>query len=163
MKHYKTIQVDGVQKRLHRHLMEVKLNRKLGFNEIVHHKDGNKFNNDINNLEVVSRSSHIKMHHEIIEKCKEKNTYNIDNVDLAKMYETMTILEISKMLNIAQMTVWYRLKKIGVKTTKIDSNDLKTIREMIKNNVKLKDIAIKFNTTISTISNIKHKTRYANK
>lgn len=33
-----------------------------GFNNIVHHKDGNGFNNDPSNLEVMSRSEHMKMH-----------------------------------------------------------------------------------------------------
>lgn len=36
----------------HRYNMEQKLNRKLYPNENVHHKDGNKLNNDIDNLEL---------------------------------------------------------------------------------------------------------------
>ena len=47
---------------IHRRIMEEHLGRKLSSNEIVHHIDGNKLNNDINNLEVVSRSEHIKKH-----------------------------------------------------------------------------------------------------
>lgn len=61
---YKTINIEGKQIRLHRYLMEQKLERKLMSDEIVHHKDGNMFNNDITNLEIVSRSEHSKKHPE---------------------------------------------------------------------------------------------------
>ena len=49
---------------LHRKIMEDYIGRKLNSNEIVHHKDGNKLNNDINNLEILTRSEHIKLHKE---------------------------------------------------------------------------------------------------
>ena len=42
--------------------MEEHLNRKLKTTELVHHKDGNRLNNDINNLEIMSRSEHSKLH-----------------------------------------------------------------------------------------------------
>lgn len=59
---YKKISVDGVKIDEHRYIMEAYLNRKLNFNEVIHHKDGNKQNNDISNLEVMSRSEHNKLH-----------------------------------------------------------------------------------------------------
>ena len=46
----------------HRYIMEQYLGRKLNLNEIVHHKDGNKLNNNINNLEVMTASYHSKLH-----------------------------------------------------------------------------------------------------
>lgn len=46
----------------HRYVVECFLNRPLSSSEIVHHKDGNKLNNDISNLEVTTRSSHAKEH-----------------------------------------------------------------------------------------------------
>jgi len=42
--------------------MENKLGRTLTFNEIVHHKNGDKKCNEDNNLEVMSRSEHGKLH-----------------------------------------------------------------------------------------------------
>lgn len=47
---------------LHRVIVENQIGRLLTNDEIVHHKDGNKFNNDINNLEILSNSEHAKFH-----------------------------------------------------------------------------------------------------
>ena len=48
--------------KLHRKTMEDYLGRKLNDNEIVHHIDGNKLNNDISNLQVMTRSEHSRYH-----------------------------------------------------------------------------------------------------
>ena len=48
---------------VHRLEIEKFLGRKLLSSEIVHHKDGNKLNNKINNLQILSRSEHAKIHH----------------------------------------------------------------------------------------------------
>jgi len=44
-------------------VMERKLKRLLGFNEIVHHIDENKLNNDEDNLELRTRKGHTGHHH----------------------------------------------------------------------------------------------------
>ena len=46
----------------HRYIMTHFLNRELSYNEIVHHIDGNKQNNNIKNLELKTRSEHAKNH-----------------------------------------------------------------------------------------------------
>jgi predicted Zn-ribbon and HTH transcriptional regulator len=46
----------------HRVIMEQHLGRKLMYNEVVHHKDGNHKNNVISNLELISRSNHGRHH-----------------------------------------------------------------------------------------------------
>ncbi|MDE2020412.1 MAG: HNH endonuclease [Patescibacteria group bacterium] len=46
----------------HRIVMEKYLGRKLRRNEIVHHIDENKHNNDIRNLRVMSQSEHARLH-----------------------------------------------------------------------------------------------------
>ena len=59
---YNTILINGKNFYLHRIVMEDFLGRKLSKNEDVHHKDGNKLNNDINNLEVIDKSEHGRLH-----------------------------------------------------------------------------------------------------
>jgi hypothetical protein len=56
----------------HRALMEKYLGRKLLSAEIVHHKDGNKLNNNIENLEVMSQSEHAKEHFTKFKECSLK-------------------------------------------------------------------------------------------
>jgi hypothetical protein len=55
---------NGVNKGKHAHIviMESYLNRKLNKNEVVHHIDGNKQNNCVENLQVMTRSEHSSLH-----------------------------------------------------------------------------------------------------
>ncbi len=46
----------------HRIVAEQLLGRPLVKGEIVHHRDGNKHNNDPSNLEVMTQSEHMKLH-----------------------------------------------------------------------------------------------------
>lgn len=46
----------------HRLAMEQYLGRYLTDDEIVHHVDGNKNNNDISNLQVMTRAEHMRLH-----------------------------------------------------------------------------------------------------
>lgn len=53
---------DGKVVEEHRYIMVQFLQRELDYDEVVHHKDGNKRNNDISNLELVSRKEHAINH-----------------------------------------------------------------------------------------------------
>ena len=50
------------QRHEHRVVAESIIGRPLKANEVVHHKDGNKGNNDPANLEVLTRSEHARLH-----------------------------------------------------------------------------------------------------
>ena len=47
---------------LHRAVAEKKIGRKLKPREVVHHIDGDIFNNNIQNIEIMTQSEHIKKH-----------------------------------------------------------------------------------------------------
>lgn len=57
---------------VHRRLVENKIGRKLKNNEVVHHIDGNKLNNNINNLKLMTRKEHIEIHRKDLESGKYK-------------------------------------------------------------------------------------------
>jgi hypothetical protein len=60
---YKKVKLpDGTTRDQHRLVMESLIGRKLLRSEHIHHKDGNKQNNDISNLEILSSSQHAKKH-----------------------------------------------------------------------------------------------------
>jgi hypothetical protein len=56
------IWVDGKKVYEHRYVMEQHLGRKLRHGEEVHHIDGNKLNNCIDNLRVLTTEEHKKYH-----------------------------------------------------------------------------------------------------
>lgn len=61
--HYKKIKLpDGTTRDQHRLIMEQTIGRKLSRYEVVHHKNGDRKDNRIENLEVMSLAEHGRMH-----------------------------------------------------------------------------------------------------
>lgn len=60
---YKGIRINGVKHDEHRFIMENNIGRKLDKNEIVHHVNGDSHDNRIENLQVMSRAEHARLHH----------------------------------------------------------------------------------------------------
>lgn len=54
--------VAGSYRYEHRRVMEVAIGRRLKRKEHVHHKDGNKLNNNIDNLVLLTASEHARLH-----------------------------------------------------------------------------------------------------
>lgn len=60
---YRYIHINGKDIREHRYIMEKHLNRKLLSTESVHHINGDKLDNRIDNLIIMSNSKHMVIHH----------------------------------------------------------------------------------------------------
>lgn len=56
----------------HRFVMECLLGRDLGYDEIVHHRNGDKKDNRPCNLQLMTRSEHIKEHRAEMEQAKRR-------------------------------------------------------------------------------------------
>lgn len=107
---------NGKVKHIHRIVMEEKLGRPLHDGEIVHHKDGNKRNNDPGNLELTDISKHGKIHYTKIphngkyakgskhgnSKLKEEQVYEIKMQLKEGIHETI----ICKQFNVSFDTIW---------------------------------------------------------
>ncbi|MBR4419672.1 MAG: HNH endonuclease [Clostridia bacterium] len=61
---YKVLYNNGNSIKEHIFVMQKYIGRKLKPNEVVHHMDGNKTNNDIHNLQLMTSSEHSKLHRE---------------------------------------------------------------------------------------------------
>lgn len=59
---YRQIRIDGRVVLEHRHVMEQHLKRPLMADEVIHHKNHDRLDNRIANLEVLLRSNHCKLH-----------------------------------------------------------------------------------------------------
>lgn len=82
-----TVKENGKRQRLHRYIWEY-YNGEIPKGYDIHHKDHNKDNNELDNLELITRSQHSKLHcQELTEEQKQKRRNNILNNAIPKAIE----------------------------------------------------------------------------
>ena len=109
-KYYPKKSVNGKQIKTARLIMSRFLKRDLTSNELVHHINGNVLDNRIENLEIVSRSEHKKLHPEIGEKTRFKKIYSINPDEILELFKKLTINEIAKKYNCSYQVIWQSIK-----------------------------------------------------
>ena len=106
---YRWVHHNGKQMLEHRYLMEQYLGRLLANDEIVHHKDGNKLNNDLANLELMSRSAHISHH----------SRKNLPIEEIRQLFDQgLTTGQIAKLFDCSIDVIRHRLHALGYKNWK---------------------------------------------
>ena len=119
---YPTRQVNKLQIREHRFVMEQYIGRKLKISELVHHINGNKHDNRIENLKIVSRSEHKKEHPEIGKETRFKKIHYINKEELSDLYikKLISIRAIAKMKGMSQPTLLRIQREYGIKRPTIN-------------------------------------------
>ena len=98
--------------------MEIKLGRKLKEDEVVHHIDNNKQNNDVGNLIVMNKREHLSLHNAGVPKpkpigWKPKNTLSVKKVNMIKklLLDGLNNSEIARKIKVSDYTVGRYKKK----------------------------------------------------
>lgn len=133
------IDEEGKRKYIHHDVMENILERKLKENEIVHHKDENKRNNDPSNLKLTDKTKHAKHH------------YNKKDQIWKDQFKLMGIK------NSPPPPIYKGSKHPNSKLTE---DDVKNIKTRLFNGEKQIRIAKEFHVDRTTIRDIKNGTNW---
>lgn len=115
---YKLITIKGNQIQEHRVVMEKHLGRKLKKNEIIHHKNHNKLDNRIDNLELTDRRKHKGNYHlDIGKETRFKQKYEFEPKEIYNLYlKTKSAESVGKVLGCSEITVRRTIKKLTNKS-----------------------------------------------
>jgi predicted DNA-binding protein YlxM (UPF0122 family) len=145
---YYTCRIDDHFVKLHRYLYERYIGE-IPDGAVVHHKDGNKQNNSLENLELMEFGQHSSMHN---------SKYDITPEKIAEMKEArefFSLEEIAELFNCSVKAVSYHIggnlnngKPFIIAKSKfgITDNDRKEMVELFKT-ITVREIAEKFNCT----------------
>jgi hypothetical protein len=101
----KIVYIEGRPKIEARILMENYLGRKLSSSELVHHVDNNPLNNSVENLQIVTRAEHKKIHKEIGIQTRFSRVYNLNREAIFELFKTKNCTEIALLIGCSQKTI----------------------------------------------------------
>ncbi len=141
---YKTVRHEGKRVLAHRYIMQQHLGRPLLHDEMVHHKNGDKGDNSLTNLQIVSAAEHGAEHtwHPVEKPC----------------VICATIFRPHKTKRMRQQTCSQKCKQVLMKrnssSKKIADEHIPTIRQRRANGEPLKVLAAEFGVSPTQISYI---------
>ena len=128
---------------------------------LVHHRDGNKLNNDIDNLVLMPRDYHAYVHD--LSRCWNKNGFLLDKDFLEEQHldNKKSCIEIANKIGVNEKTIYTYLKYHDIPIMKhnlvfLDKETLK--KEYIDDGLSSRELAKKYDTTKATI--IKYLRKY---
>jgi hypothetical protein len=100
-----TVMVNGKQMLVSRVVMAQHLGRPLSSDELVHHINHDPFDNRLENLTIVTRSEHKKLHSEIGERTRIPKQWNLNANEIADLFASFPASEIARRLGCSYQTI----------------------------------------------------------
>lgn len=141
---YHSTSVNGKSTPVHRAVMEAHLGRRLSTSEFVHHINGDKQDNRLENLEVMDPKSHA-VHH--LQKHPMQKPCVVCGVEFTP-HKTKRV----RAKTCGAESCKHTYKMMTVPNRKLDSSDIAAIRARRGNGEKLATLASEFGVSMSTVS-----------
>jgi len=143
---YRIVSINGVATREHRFIMEQSIGRKLHANEDVHHVNGDRLDNRIENLTILERAPHRMEHHPL--------TWSIEAA-VSMLNEGRSVVYIGKQLGVSHQSVSEALKYRGLlpSPNKDIAERMQRLGELVSQGLRAIDIAKVLDVGVGTVYN----------
>lgn len=148
---YLMVNLDHKLYRVHR-LVGVAFLEKDVDREHINHKDGNRVNNRVENLEWCTPYENV--HHAIDTGLIKKSRYLLQHNKIIDLYKTMNVCEIAKEFNVSYTIIYNLLKSNNIKIKKKSkfNIDLEILKKEIRQGKSNKELGEKYNCRSNLIA-----------